>query len=132
MKSTDGPEASRLTLSGEIHLRREMHGDDALPGLEERRVKPRLKEAFPTKTWGRNAAGELFEIDVELDNVSSTGLYLRIPYEMELGAEMKVMIKFVNGRTGATALLRGEVLRDEPQPDGRHGLALAIKEHQFL
>jgi PilZ domain len=132
MKSALGQDPSRLTLSGEIHLRREATDVDSLPGLAERRVKPRLKHPFPTTARGTDAKGELFELDCVLDNVSSTGVYLRLPRRMNLGAEMNVIIKFVNGRSGATAFLMTEVLRDEPQSDGNHGLALAIKDHYFL
>ncbi|HYR75693.1 MAG TPA: hypothetical protein VEM96_07595 [Pyrinomonadaceae bacterium] len=52
---------------------------------------------------------------------------------MKSGAELSLVIKFLNGHgTGANAILLGQVLRDEPQPDGHQGLALAIKEHHFL
>lgn len=133
MKSAAGPKASRITLSGELKLQRELAGiESAQAGLEERRAKPRLKEPFPTRAWGTDAAGRTFEIDGVLDNISSTGLYLRIPRQMKSGAELSVVIKFLNGQDGATALLLGQVLRDEPQPDGDHGLALAIREHHFL
>jgi len=101
-------------------------------GIGERRAKSRLNQPFPTRAWGTDAAGKDFEIDGVLDNISSTGLYLRIPREMKMGAEFSVVIKFLNRRDGATALLRVQVLRDELQPDGYHGLALAIKDHHFL
>ena len=133
MKSAARQEPSPLTLSGEIHLRREMLGFDSLPGTKDRRAKSRLKEAFPIRAWGTDADGQLFEVDCVLDNISSTGLYLRIPRNMKSGAELTLAIKFLNGHgTGASAILLGQVLRDEPQPDGHHGLALAIREHHFL
>jgi hypothetical protein len=133
MKSPAGSKPSRITLSGELKQRREMADVEAAQaGKGERRAKPRLKEPFPTRAWGTDAAGQAFEIDGVLDNISSTGLYLRVPRQMKLGAEITVIIKFLHGRDGATALLRVQVLRDELQPDGRHGLALKIKEHHFL
>ena len=133
MKTGAGSIPSRTTLSGEIKLRRDLTWTGLVEeGAEERRVKPRIKEPFPTKAWGRDAEGQLFEIDGILDNISSTGLYLRLPRRMNSGAELNVVIKFVNGRDGATALLVTEVLRVELQPEGDHGLALAIKEHHFV
>jgi len=133
MKSA-GSESSRITLSGELRLLRDDLGVPARQtGMGERRIKPRLNQSFPTRAWGTDAAGQAFEVDCLLDNISSTGLYLRIPGQMKLGAELSMVIKFLNDReTGATAVLRGHILRDEPQPDGRHGVAVAIKEHYFL
>ena len=102
-------------------------------GVLERRGKTRVSEPFPTTVSGIDEAGESFELDCVLDNISSNGLYLRIPREMKFGAELSLVIKFLNGHsTGANAILLAQVLRDEPQPDGHHGLALAIKEHHFL
>jgi hypothetical protein len=122
-----------LNLSGELKVRRDLAGQVlAEAGIEERRARPRLKEPFPTRAWGTDAEGQLFEIDGALDNISSTGLYLRLPRRMNAGAELSIVIKFVNGLDGATALLRTEVLRAEPQPEGNHGFALAIKKHHFL
>jgi len=134
MKTGAGSQASRNTLSGELKLRRDLAGNVLTQaGLEERRAKPRLSEPFPARAWGTDAAGEVFEIDGVLDNISSTGLYLRLPRRMNPGAELSVVIKFLKGHaTGATALLLTDVLRAELQPEGNHGLALAIKEHHFV
>jgi hypothetical protein len=133
MKSAAGQDPSRLTLSGEIHLRKEELGLISLPGTQDRRAKSRLKEAFPTRAWGTDAEGQLFEVDCVLDNISSTGLYLRIPKAMKSGADLSLVIKFSNGNgNGASAILLGQILRAEPQADGHHGLALAIREHHFL
>ena len=134
MKSAAVSEPSRITLSGELKLLRDELGVEARQaGMGERRIKARLSQPFPTRAWGKNADGKAFEIDCLLDNISSTGLYLRIPEQMDLGAELSVVIKFLNDHnTGATAVMRGHILRDEPQADGRHGLAVAIKDHHFL
>ena len=134
MKNADDPEPDRITLSGELKLLRDELGVEARQaGMGERRIKPRLYQPFPTRAWGTDAAGKAFDLDCVLDNISSTGLYLRIPGQMKLSAELNVAIKFLNGHnTGATALLRGQILRDEPQTDGRHGIAVAIQEHHFL
>jgi hypothetical protein len=134
MKSAARSEPSRITLSGELKLLRDELGVQARQTRTgERRIKPRLSQPFPTRASGTDAAGQAFEIDCLLDNISSTGLYLRIPGQMKLDAELSVVIEFLNDHyTGATAVLRGQILRDEPQPDGRHGVAVAIKDHYFL
>jgi hypothetical protein len=134
MKSAAGSETSRITLSGELRLLRDELGvEEPKAATGERRIKPRLSQPFPTRAWGTDVANQAFEIDCLLDNISSTGLYLRIPGQMKLGDELSVVIKFLNDHnTGATAVMRGQILRDEPQPDGRHGVAVAIRDHYFL
>jgi hypothetical protein len=133
MKTAAGSKPSRITLSGELKLRRDPAGNVlADAAVEERRAKPRLNKPFPTKAWGTDAEGQLFEIDGSLGNISSTGLYLRLPRRLNSGAELSVVIQFVNGQSGPTALLCTQVLRAEPQPEGDHGFALAIKEHHFV
>jgi len=99
----------------------------------ERRAKQRVRERFPARIWGADSGSLPFIIDCVLDNISSTGLYLRIPRRMSLGYEVRVIVHLLNGSTtGATACIYGEILRDEPQPDGRHGIAVAIKRYKFL
>lgn len=99
----------------------------------ERRTKPRVREHFPARILGADCGALPFIIDCVLDNMSSTGLYLRMPRQMPKGAEVKVIVHLLNGpTTGASACIYGEILRDEPQPDGRHGIAVAIKRYKFL
>lgn len=123
----------RLTLSGEIKLRQEDLQVSAREGLVERRKKPRIANPFPTRVWGADATGNTFEIDCTLDNVSSQGLYLRLPRRIASGAELNVVIKFSDGlHPGATALLVCEALREEPQTDGLFGLAMRVKNYHFI
>jgi PilZ domain len=79
-----------------------------------------------------DAAGEPFELDCVLDNISMTGLYLRIPRELQQGSELKLLVNFSSGRSGgASAQIRGIVLRsDADGPTGR-GLAVAITDYEF-
>lgn len=134
MRSGAVKKASPLTLSGEIKLQGVPSQESSLnSGLTERRAKPRIKHAFPARIWGNDRAGQPFEIVGVLDNISSTGLYLRTQRELRIGLELSLIIKFINNKNiGATALLRGQILRLEPQPDGRNGIALAIKEYHFI
>jgi hypothetical protein len=99
----------------------------------ERRAKHRVSEPFPARIWGVDSGELPFNIDVVLDNISSTGLYLRVQREMKIGNEVRLIVHFLSGpTTGSTATISGEILRNEPQPDGRHGIAVAIKRHKFL
>ena len=127
-------DSSQFTLSGELGLRRdELDSREPQPGTPERRVKPRIKHAFPTRAFGTDANGESFEIECALDNISSKGLYLRTSRQLRIGVDVNVVVRFVKSEdAGATALLICEILRDEPQPDGQHGIAMAIKNYHFL
>jgi hypothetical protein len=122
------------TLSGEFNLCRESPYVQALKSrIVERRLRPRIYEPFPTRAWGKDAEGQNFDVDCVLDNISSTGLYLLLPLRVKLDAELSLVIKFLNRQgTGATALLHCRILRVEPQPDGRYGIAMTITEHHFL
>lgn len=99
----------------------------------DRRARPRLQEHFPARIWGADSDALPFVIDCVLDNISSTGLYLQMPRQMQKGGEVKVIVHLFTGPTsGDSACIYGEILRDEPLPDGRHGIAVAIKGHKFL
>ena len=99
----------------------------------ERRRKPRLKEPFPARVWGVDSGDLPFNVDCVLDNISSSGLYLRVPNLVDAGSEVRLVVHLLSGpSTGATASLQGRILRSELQADGKHGLAIAIKKHRFL
>ena len=99
----------------------------------ERRAKPRVKEPFPAQIWGVDSEDLPINLDCVIDNMSSTGLYLRTPCKMPTGAEVRLIVHLLSGSTsGASARISGEIVRDDPQPDGKHGIAVAIKGHRFL
>lgn len=99
----------------------------------ERRAKIRISEPFPTTVSGIDSRGEPFELDCVLENMSSTGLYLKIPRELEEGSEVTMMVKLSSvPSSGAGASIRGVTLRSEPQADESWGLAVAINECAFI
>ena len=105
----------------------------ARPQPFERRRKPRLQEPFPARVSGVDSRELPFYVDCVLDNISSSGLYLRMPKFVDAGSEVRLIVHLLNGPTqGATAALQGCILRSELQADGKHGLAIAIKNHWFL
>jgi hypothetical protein len=95
----------------------------------ERRGKPRLSDRLPARVWGIDAEGEMLSLDCQLDNLSSSGLYLRLPWQLKLSSQISLVVRLVSG---ATAAIRGKVLRDEPQLDGSRGIAVKITEHRIL
>lgn len=128
--SEAGAKVSALTLSGEINVRQEHVGSAASAG--ERRAKPRIRQAFPTRVCGVDSAGRPFDLNVGLEDISSGGLYLRIPRALKIGEELSLVVRFSNGHQGATAALRASVLRVEPGLDGLHGIAMAIQRYEFI
>ena len=99
----------------------------------ERRAKERVKELFRARVWAVDAVGHPFSVDCPIDNMSETGLYLRLPSEMELGSEISLAVWIANGsKNYAIAGLRGLVLRNEPQPDKNYGIAVAIRHREIF
>ena len=99
----------------------------------ERRAKPRISEPFPTTVSGIDNSGKPFEINCVLENMSSTGLYLRIPLRLEQGSEVKVVVKLSSAPSiGAGAAIRGVALRSDARADDSWGLAVAISEYSCI
>jgi len=100
---------------------------------QERRQKARIKEPFPARIWGVDSGDLPFNVDGEVENISSTGVFLKTPRSVNIGSKVKLIVHFLSGPTsGVTASLQGRILRSEPQGDGKHGLAIAISKHRFL
>jgi hypothetical protein len=100
---------------------------------QERRQKARISEPFPARIWGVDSGNVPFNADGVIDNMSSTGLYLRTPKAVGSGSEVKLIVHLLSGPTsGVTASMQGRVLRSELQADGTYGLAVAISKHRFL
>ena len=100
---------------------------------QERRQKARISEPFPARIWGVDSGNLPFNVDGVIDNMSSTGLYLKTAKPVGNGSEVKLIVHLLSGpSSGVTASVSGRVLRSELQADGRYGLAIAISKHRFL
>lgn len=100
---------------------------------QERRQKARIREPFPVRIWGVDSGDLPFNVDGVVDNISSTGVYLKTPRDVRAGSEVKMIVHLLSGpSSGVTASLQGRILRSELQDDGKHGLAIAISNHRFL
>jgi len=99
----------------------------------ERRAKLRISEPFPTTVSGVDSSGEPFQVDCVLENISSTGIYLKLPHQLKEGSEVEVSLKLSSAASsGARAAIRGIALRSDPQADESWGLAVAISECAFV
>ena len=101
----------------------------------ERRGKPRINKPFHAQVYGVGSDGNAFDTTTVLKNISSTGFYLLLDREQEVGAELSVNVRLSTSATDdvptASVALKGIVVRVEPQQDGAWGLAVSIKKHWF-
>ncbi len=74
--------------------------------------------------------------EIQLENLSASGLYLVLPQNVVQGAELSFILRFIGPSEGqesaARVSARGVVVRVEPRPNGTQGLAVAFKSHRFL
>ena len=100
---------------------------------QERRHKARINEPFPARIWGVDSGDLPFNVDGVVDNISSTGLYLKTPRAVDKGSQVRLIVHLLSGpSSGVTASVQGQILRSELQADGKYGLAIAISKHRFL
>ncbi|HEX3280378.1 MAG TPA: PilZ domain-containing protein [Pyrinomonadaceae bacterium] len=100
---------------------------------QERRKKARISEPFPARIWGIDSGELPFNVDGVLENISSTGVYLKTQRNVDVGSDVKLIVHLLSApASGVTASLQGRVLRNEPQDDGRFGLAIVVDKHRFL
>jgi hypothetical protein len=102
----------------------------------ERRQHVRLGDAFPAKVQGIDSDGRPFDLDVEVENVSAGGYYVRMPRCLKVKAVVSATIRFSSsapqGARPQWLSTHGVVERAEPQPDGTCGVAVEFRHHVFL
>lgn len=101
----------------------------------DRRGRPRIEQPFPATVRGVDATGEPLDIDAVLDNMSTGGLYVRIPRPMEPGMRLTFGIHvWVPGaeEPGARIAARGVVKRVNLTSRGEHGLAVEFTRYRVF
>jgi hypothetical protein len=110
-------------------------GDANYDGME-RRSKPRIEGAFPTIVHGVDAGNETFQIETTIDNISASGLYLRLRQRLEPGTTLFFITSLSTpGSVNVSAprlALHGLVLRTELTHGGACGVAVALSNYRFL
>lgn len=94
----------------------------------ERRAAPRLCGPLAAIALDVPGDGARLGTPVVLDNLSVGGFYLRTAQPVEEGESLLVVTRI----SQAVVVLRGSVLRVEPQRDGTRGLAVAVTQHQIF
>jgi hypothetical protein len=101
--------------------------------LYERRSKPRSTNALPARVWGVDVDDHPFSLDCMLDNISASGLYLRLPRRMKFSATLSLVVRLLHGPfQGMSAAIKGTVIRNERERAGDTGIAVRIVEHRFI
>ena len=99
----------------------------------ERRAKPRCKDALPVRVWGVDIDDQPFSYECQLDNISASGLYLRLPRRMRFSSAISLVVSLLHGPAeGKAAAIKGLVIRDEMESDGHRGIGIRIIEHSFI
>lgn len=99
----------------------------------ERRAKPRSSDALPARVWGVDIEDQPFSFDCFLDNMSASGLYLRMPRRLKFSSIVSLVVRLLHGPADKkTAAIKGTVIRDEAGPDGDCGVGIRIIEHRFI
>ena len=99
----------------------------------ERRAKPRSNDALPARVWGVDIEDQPFSFDCLVDNISGSGLYLRLPRRMKFSSAISLVVRLLSGPVeGAAAAIKGTVIRDQMDPDGHRGVGIRIVEHRFI
>jgi len=101
--------------------------------ITERRIKPRSSDALPARVWAVDVDDQPFSFDCLLDNMSASGLYLRMPRRMKFSATISLVVRLPNGPVdGKLAAIRGTIIRKEGESGGETGLGIRIVEHRFI
>lgn len=99
----------------------------------ERRKEVRSTHSFPARVWGVDINDEPFALDCTLENISASGLYLKTPWQLKSFSEISLVVRLMSGpNEGASAAIKGRVIRDKPVAAGQRGIAVEITEYCFL
>jgi hypothetical protein len=103
------------------------------PAVVERRAQPRANDALPARVWGVDVDDRPFGFDCLLDNMSASGLYLRLPCRLKFCSPVSLVVRLLKGPgDNKAAAIKGTVIRDNAESDGHTGVAIRIVEHQFI
>jgi len=107
-----------------------------VPTVMERRGTSRIFDPFPAIVSGVDESGTTFKSTTIIDNISTTGLYLRLMQRPENRAKLYIVVQLSNAMVDSESMMRlhisGEVLRVEPRLGGACGLAISIKHNRLI
>jgi hypothetical protein len=99
----------------------------------ERRSRPRLYRTLPATAWGVDVFGDPFRLECFVHNISASGLLMRVPRRIKHDVQISLVVRFVSGTSeGATAALKGVVVRSACEAGDVSDVAITIREHRFI
>jgi hypothetical protein len=105
------------------------------PPSIERRKKPRIEVHFVARVRGVDTAGEAFDVDTLLDDLSASGLYLRMPKKIEVDGKLFIVIQLspkLEGRPSGRIAIRAVVVRTDSYAEGLLGVGVSFTNHRFI
>lgn len=99
-----------------------------LAPYESQDAAPRISGPFAALVRGRDAGGERFEVETELDDLSASDCHLRLRQEVREGARLLVVARLHK----ALVAMHSIVLKAAQQDDGLWCLSLGIINNRFL
>lgn len=102
----------------------------------ERRGKPRLRCTFPAIVRGADPGGPRFQTTGAVENLSASGVFLRLERPIEQGSRIFIMFRFSagapDGGTGPNIAVHGVVLRTEGELNSHYRVAVRLQHYRFL
>lgn len=102
---------------------------------QDRRIKPRVSCDYPVIIEGYDGAGNKYNENAKLANLSASGLFMKTNRKIENGTTLAVTVilttEIVENDTPKIAT-NGIVVRTEPQKDGSCGIAVKFNRYKFL
>jgi hypothetical protein len=101
----------------------------------ERRQKPRINAHFNARVRGVDTAGEAFDVDTLIDDLSASGLYLRMPKKIEVDGKLFIVIQLspkLEGRPSGRIAIRAVVVRTDSYPEALIGVGVSFTNHRFI
>jgi hypothetical protein len=96
---------------------------------KEKRQQPRHYGTFSVQLRSAKPAKQLLKVHTIADNISQGGLYLQMPYDVDIGSILFLLIGFPNG---AKLAAFGQVLRLESKNQSLFGVAICFRHSRLL
>jgi hypothetical protein len=89
---------------------------------------------FITKVRGVDAEGKDFTVDIRLNNLSTGGLYLQLPFPVNQGERLLTIIRLTTSENvkALHVAAHGRVVRIEPQPNKMYGIGVSFTHYKYL
>jgi hypothetical protein len=101
--------------------------------IPERRLKPRVAQEITARIWGVDSDHEAFSYDGFVENISSSGLFLRLPMAVGPGSEISLVVRFLTTENRhSTAAINAKVVRVEEMSNSQHGVGVTITKYTIF